>query len=187
MSRRRGFTLLEGMVTLLLVFILLGAIGQIMAMYSTIARRSSNKDISLYAGQVALDAIRFEVRQAVTIDMPDEQTLIIQRVDPWNPVRLLDPVPSPPPASWAPHRSTDLITVQFDLITATDPADYEFRKTITYPSGSFEEVVCTGLNGVNYDLTGELFTVQVSVLDPNMQAVASSVNVLTHLPRDRYP
>lgn len=185
--RRRGFTLLEGMVTLLLVFILLGAIGQMMTMYSTIARRSSNKDISLYAGQVALDSIRFEVRQAIDISIPDPQTLVLKRVDPWNPLRLEDPAPSPPPANWSPHRNADLIEVRFELLTATDPADYQFRKTVTYPSGSFEEIVCTGLNGVHYEMVSRLLSVEVTVLDPNMQAVTTGVEVLTHLPEEVYP
>lgn len=181
---KRGFTLVEGLLTLVLVLIMLGAIGSLMQMYANVIRRTERKEITLYAAQVALDTVRQELRQAVSIHVPSDRgdTLSLSRVDPWNPARLPDPPPFPPPGSWNPYSSSEMMTVTFELLTAPLPEDYTFYRTIIYGDGSeFTEVVCQGLHGVEFERDGAMMTVRASVLSEDGQV--DSVQTTVRLPR----
>ena len=189
-TRRRGFTIIEGLITLLLVSILLGAIGTLIQMYANVMRLSDRKEVTLYAAELAVDTVGKDLVQAIRIVEPSDEgdTLELEQIDPWTPIRLPDP-PGTPPSSWSPHRRSDRVTVSYRLDPATDPADYTFYRKLTYSDGGeWEEPICQGLHGVLFkDLGDGLFRVEASVLKDNYTVSTRTVTFYLHRPEVLYP
>lgn len=167
---RRGFTLVEALLSLGLIFVLLGIVAQLVGLYSQIVRKADKKQSSLYSAKVALDDISRQLSQAVKVDSPTtgatSSTLSLTRMDPWNPYRLPDPAASPqpaPPASWRPHKSEFRMQVLYSLDTS-DPESAKLVRTVSYSDGSSEEeVVCEGLSGLQFRREANATTVTVTV------------------------
>lgn len=170
MTRRTGFTLAEALLSLGLVFILLGIVASLTTLYATIMRKADKKQSSLYAAKVALDEVSRNLNQAIAVDAPAPgatgSTLSLQRIDPWNAGRLPDlaapPLPSPP-ASWIPHDPAHRQAVLFSLDTS-DPTSAALMRTTSYSDGTSEsEVICEGLSGVSFTREDHSTTVTVTV------------------------
>lgn len=189
-TKRRGFTIIEGLITLLLVSILLGAIGTLIQMYANVMRHADRKEVTLYAAELAVDTVGRDLVQAIRILDPDDEGdfLRLEQIDPWTPVRLPDP-PGTPPPSWSPHRRSDRVTVSYRLDSASDPADYTFYRKLTYSDGGeWEEPICQGLHGVYFkDLGNGLFRVEASVLKDNYTVSTRTGTFYLHLPEELYP
>lgn len=121
---RRGFTLVETMVTMLLVLMLLGVLGSLLRAYSQVANFSDQHDQALRLA-TALSSLQTEAAQALTVQTPaagsSATELLFRRLDPARsglPVgpgdRLPLPVPDPDPyVAWDPSDPADQIAVRY--------------------------------------------------------------------------
>ena len=115
--RRRGVSLLEAMLSLLLIGLALAALASVVKSASEVSSFSSGKDDSLQAAQLALLRLRDECLEAVRWDSPNSTTLVnevrFQRLAP-----DLPPPPSPGPP-WDPLAPERQIAVRGDVDNGT--------------------------------------------------------------------
>ncbi len=120
--RKRGFTLVESMITLLLVCLLMGVIGSLVKGYSDFSRFSGTRDRSI-AARAALNRIAQELRDALTVASPTgsaTSTLRFDKVDPaisGTPARSTDRLPDPLvlPGTYDPLAPNWLVTITYRL------------------------------------------------------------------------
>lgn len=123
--RRGGFTLVEAMITLVLVCLLMGVIGSLVKGYSDFSRFSEMQDRSI-AARSALIRVQQELRDALTVASPTGSATSVLRFD------KVDPAISGTPA-----RSTDRLPDPLVLPGSYDPLDPSHLITVTYTlSGS---------------------------------------------------
>ena len=97
MSRRRkGFSLLEAMITLTLMSILLGVVASLMR-DASILMRQANAD-PMVGLQNALATISGDLRCAYKITQCDSAGVGIMKLDPWDTERVPYPLPDPAPS-----------------------------------------------------------------------------------------
>jgi hypothetical protein len=140
------------MLSLLIIFIILGAFASMAAQYSNISRFASVKDRTLQAAQLALERIRTEATEAFNVTTPGGVQITLQRVDPEDTTRLPTPPGSPP--SWNPYQQT--ITIQY----------YVSAQTMVRSANGQAENVAYGVQGMScaIDSTNNL-QVRMSVME----------------------
>lgn len=83
--KNRGFSLLESMVAMGLVFLVLGLVSTLMQEYSTVSRHDADRDSTLDGVQHALAEMVSEFSSAIEVKQPDEgssASLVFTRLDP---------------------------------------------------------------------------------------------------------
>lgn len=117
MKRPRGFTLVEGLFTLFVVFLVLGIATHLLKEYTSILKSSAAKSSSLSSMQVALQQMLDDLKQATQVNSPpaggSSADLSFDKVDPaaaWLP----SPIPSPATA-WDPLDPAMQLRVRYYL------------------------------------------------------------------------
>lgn len=155
-SRRRGFTLVESMITMLLVCLLLGVIGSLAKGYADFSRFSSLQDRSV-AARGALSRIAQELRDAITVASPTGAATSLLRFDKVNPAisghpaRSTDRLPDPLvlPGSYDPVDPAHLVTVSYSLTGTT------LERRVTDGSGTSDtQPLVEDVNGFSAALLG---------------------------------
>lgn len=157
--RRRGFSLVEALGSLLVMSILLTAVAALMQSYASISRRTSARDQAVVSAVLASEHLRNEVSAAVKVLHPAgataEAQLEFQRIDPnYQPATTFDRMPSPLapplPSSFDPYDPATLLTVQYQL-----QGDRLVRITTEAGGRVTQTVVATGLIGFSVRRQGE--------------------------------
>ncbi|MEW6281115.1 MAG: hypothetical protein AB1758_21045, partial [Candidatus Eremiobacterota bacterium] len=154
--KRRGVTIAEALLTLVLVAMLMGITAYLMAEYGRILRFSAAKDNTWLAAQVGVQRAVGEVREAVAVLTPaagaTANELRFRKIDPADPTWLPTPIPSPAPATWDPYPPALLLEVcyrsdgQGTLIREVGPAGGAPVST---------QAVCEGITGFRCDNPGD--------------------------------
>ena len=114
MRRRRAFSLLEAMLTLLIVFLVFGVASQLLSGYASLVKSSASKSDTLTSLQVGMQQMLDDVRQATSITSPSggpSTDLLFTKVNPganWL---------STPPTPWSPP--ANLVQVHYTLSGTT--------------------------------------------------------------------
>lgn len=177
---KRGFSLIEAMITFFLVFLILGVALQLLSEYSTAINFTTSKDNSLSVAQRTLQQIVDEVRQSQTLESPaatgvPTMDLRFRRTDP-NATWL----PSTPPTSWVAWSYLDYhqqLEVQYRLSNGqlfrdvSTPTNY--APTTSTPSST--AVVADSLAGFQTELLASgLVQVQLTVRESSQYLVLTS-------------
>lgn len=131
---KRGLTLLESMVTFLLLMICLAMIASLFREYSGLLRFGSQLNPRLEAAQVAVARIRVELAESLTVVSPttgSAGSLRLLRTDP-TAARLPQP-PFPAPLTFDPYQPISRVEILYYLDTG------QLKREA--PSGSGDEVI----------------------------------------------
>lgn len=116
---RGGFTLLETLLTMLLLSMVLTVFASLVAGYTRVMRFVNSKDRALAGLHTGLSCAAHELTSAVAVASPNTAapvgTLDFTRVDPVNPNRL----PQAAPVAWDPLDAAFLIRVRYLLVGDT--------------------------------------------------------------------
>jgi type II secretory pathway pseudopilin PulG len=164
-----GFSLVETIITFLLVILVLGVALQLLNEYSTAMNFASGKETTLGVAQVVLQQIVDEARESTVLESPGASAsatdLRFRRVNPggnWIP----SPLPPAPPAVWEPYAAAQQLEVQYllsaggltrNVSTPTAPAP----ATSTPSSSAYLATTIAGFQTQTL-ATGEL-QIQISV------------------------
>lgn len=114
----RGLTLAEVLLTVFVVFLVMGVACQLLVEYSALLKDSQAKASALSGLQVAEQQILDDLRQAVSVQQPPAGATTpgtrFMRIDPeaaWLPASL----PPTLPASWDPHDPASLVQVNYTV------------------------------------------------------------------------
>lgn len=115
---RRGFSLLETLVTLLLVSLVFGLVMNLITQGLRTFRASNEKDEAAQAANVALDRLICELREASsmlapTVAAPTASQIEFVKVDPASTTRIPNPLPVPLPGSWDPDDPAFHLAVRY--------------------------------------------------------------------------
>ena len=127
---RRGFSLMEALITLALLSIALGAMASLMASMNRLQRSSDEKDQRLVLVMHALEMMRAEVEEAVEILPAPSDRYQFRKIDPTTDtllqsppnaqIRLVYQMDAPGAldryANWDARRSLDLVTVTYQTV-----------------------------------------------------------------------
>lgn len=139
--KRRGFSLLEALITLTLMSVLLGVVASLMRDASLLTRQA-NAD-PLVALQAALEPVCADVHCAYQVNQCDSSAVEIVRLDPSITSRL----PSTPPTAFTLHGSDASLKVRYFAY-----ADSLWSET-TYPDTSSEtNEVAPGISALDGQL-----------------------------------
>ncbi|MEW6279390.1 MAG: prepilin-type N-terminal cleavage/methylation domain-containing protein [Candidatus Eremiobacterota bacterium] len=164
----RGFSLVECLVTLLLVLVILGATGALLREYAGMTKTSSGSE-RILAVQTALFLIDRELHQAVTLNQPvaasPSALLELTKVNPAVnafPARPGDRLPYPlvpPGPGFDPLDPADMLTVRYQDIGGS-----LLRQVIDPSGGVRTQVAVQGIDGFSAKLVGpQLVEVEVSL------------------------
>lgn len=151
--RRRGLTILEMLVTLGLVFVVLGVVGDLFREYSMVTRAASVRERVTESAQIALDRVRLEYREAVERLSPADGSsgwvseLRFRKPHPDDDLRFPSALPTPLPSSWVP------IPERIEVAYYADNANF-YRK-ITVGGQTTEQLLATGISGFSCRNLGE--------------------------------
>lgn len=141
--KRRAFTVMEALVTALLVGLALSIVGLITRDFQRVMSRSQRRDTAL-EGFLALQRVAGEAAQATGNLSPAKAAtsalLSFDRIDASYPNRfpaILLPEPDPTPAAWEPLDSAYLVTVRYSV-----NSDRQLLRRVDFPAGGFEQQVC---------------------------------------------
>ena len=118
MKGRRGLTLIEVLLTLLLFSVALGLLAGFVGRATDIMRFSGGKDRGIEAARLALDRMHDELAGAILVNSPaagSSNQLDFVRLNPRLTTRLPNPIPSPPPGSWDPVDPAFLLQVTYSV------------------------------------------------------------------------
>jgi hypothetical protein len=115
----RGLTIAEALVTLGLVVFVFNLTAGLLQSYIRTTKFAGGVDKAMEASQTALNQIRKEVRQAISVVSPSSSgaasgVLTFNKVWSESPARLPDSS-APFPVTWEPHDPTWVDTVTYDL------------------------------------------------------------------------
>ncbi len=116
----RGLTLIEAIVSLALVVVVVGLVGQIMARSSRVTLFLESQDRRLVTARSALESLGRSAREAVRFVRPVpgstavEPELVIDRLDP-DASFLPRPLPNPLPSNWSAHPNAMLVRQEVSL------------------------------------------------------------------------
>ena len=169
MKKERGFTLIEGIVTLLIVFIILGVSCLLLTEYTNVLNFSGGKTSALTNMQVAQQQMLDDLRQATLVKSPvsggSSFDLRFQRIDPaqaWLP--RTPPPPPPPPlvATWILYASSTLIEIHYYLVDGN--LMREAGPVSAPPTNSW--LVAQAIAGLQVTALGEgAYQIQLSLLE----------------------
>ncbi|MEW6282899.1 MAG: hypothetical protein AB1758_30080 [Candidatus Eremiobacterota bacterium] len=156
--RRRGVSLAEALISLLLIALALGLVAGIVREFSSLMTFSSKKDRALSAAQLGLVRMRDESLQALELLSPDtgpSAVLRFRRLSPLAAGRLPIPVPTPAPATWNPFPPADLIVVRYEVSNRSLFREIEGRSERLELAGEVESLSCrlTSSRPANLQLT----------------------------------
>jgi type II secretory pathway pseudopilin PulG len=141
--QRAGFSIIEALVTALLVGMALAMVGLIARDFNRVMARSHTNDTALEA-LLALRKTASELAQATGVVGPalngTSAVLTFRRIDPNFPGRIpatLLPDPSPLPAAWEPRDPAYLVHVRYSL-----NGSQQLVRRVTFAGGIFEQQVC---------------------------------------------
>jgi len=179
---RRGFTVLEALMSLGLICLVLSILGTLLMSYSRILMRQGDHQKSLLGCQVAVESVRRDVGSAIAFSVPSSDQLHIEQIDPLVTSRLPLPVPDPPAASWRPHPSGDRIKIDYRLVGTS-----VLRKVTLSGGATFEDNVTDEVDGLDFDIegNGNLQVTASALIQGNLQRWR--VEVGQHLPEKLYP
>ncbi len=114
---RRGFSLIETLVTFFLVSLVLALVASIAREYGQMVRSGDRSGASQQARQLVLRTLRAELEGATRVLSPTGGPNPVLEFETYGAVagRLPDP-PDPPPPTWDPRDPTHLITVRYSLV-----------------------------------------------------------------------
>lgn len=116
MSKSRGFSLAEALISMAMLAMILGAAASLFLNYSRITKQSSPKERNLVGGQLALERMRSEVAEALVLREPASGTtsarLLFDKLDPAA-NRL--PVPLNPSQAFSPQ--SPICQVEYSLVS----------------------------------------------------------------------
>ncbi|MCA9791562.1 MAG: hypothetical protein KC910_07190 [Candidatus Eremiobacteraeota bacterium] len=113
--KRRGFSLPEAMLAMVLVFMVLGMVGVLVREYSEATRLAASKEQTLNGVQLGLEQMRSEVGSALALLTPtggSSNMLSFQRLDPA--ANRLPPSPAGF-TSWDPRPAGQIVTVTYQV------------------------------------------------------------------------
>lgn len=117
--KRKGFSLLEAMIAMGLVFLILGLIATLMREYTGVNRLTSSKDATLDGVQFALREMRNELGSALDVMAPTtvgstSSSLAFTKINPrLGEDRIPYEFPAPIPANWAHADPSHLLDVVY--------------------------------------------------------------------------
>lgn len=132
---KRGFSLLEALVTSFLVLVMLGVIGGVIQGYMRAQAVTEAKDRNWEAVVNSLRSVRNDCQAAVAFlqplptDLAVSPRLDLQRFSPAA-TRLPAVLPTPLPASWDPMPATELITIRYEVTP-----EEVLTRTLLVPAG----------------------------------------------------
>ncbi|MGE0490979.1 MAG: hypothetical protein AB7S38_17360 [Vulcanimicrobiota bacterium] len=139
---RRGFSLPEAMLAMVLVFMVLGMVGVLVREYSEATRLAASKEQTLNGVQTGLEQMRSELGSAIRLITPSAGTsnvLGFERLDPAA-IRL-----PPSPAgftSWDPRPAGQLVTVTYQV------GGQGLMRTVSGPGWTAQSQVSEGIRGL---------------------------------------
>jgi len=141
--KRRAFTVLEALITALLVGLALAIVGLVTRDFQRVMARSQRRDTAL-EGLLALHRAGGETAQACGDLVPainaTSAWLSFSRIDPNHPDRIpptLLPEPVPVPAAWEPRDPAYLVRVGYSV-----NASRQLIRRVDFPGGDFEQQSC---------------------------------------------
>ncbi len=141
--KRRGFTVLEALITALLVGLALAIVGLVTRDFQRVMARSQRRDTAL-EGLLALHRVGCESAQACGDIVPalnaTSAWLSFSRIDPNHPDRIpptLLPEPVPIPAAWEPRDPAYVVRVSYSL-----NGSRQLMRRVDFPGGGFEQQSC---------------------------------------------
>lgn len=160
---RHGFSLLEIMIAMGLIFLLLGLAGLLVKDTAAVLKRSAPHERFLQVVELGLRRVVSEVGSAEQLLAPASGTsafLVLTQIEnvPSN-GRLPNPIPDPVPVFWDPASPTSVITYQVDSGVLK-------RQEVSPTLGLLNDVVARGLAGMS-----------VERLDPQWARITMTVQV----------
>lgn len=120
MRARRGFSLLEVLVSMGLFLMIIGLVAALMRGYAQITNASDSHEASLEAARLAVDSLRNDIEAAVVLQDPafasvtPQARLSLLRIDAEQ-VRLPLVMPDPAPADWDPYDPATTVEVVYEV------------------------------------------------------------------------
>ncbi|MGV8122601.1 MAG: hypothetical protein AB2L14_22815 [Candidatus Xenobiia bacterium LiM19] len=122
-----GFTLVEMLVTIILIAFMLMIIGSAAADYGRIVRFSYQRDSSVLGINTGLNKVKREIEESIEVTSPvvtgtplaspgDPQfEVVFSKIDPAAESRLPSSPPASPPSSWEPWADDDIVTIKYHV------------------------------------------------------------------------
>lgn len=142
----KGLSLMEVLVTLLLLSLAMGLIGGFAGEVSSVLRATAGKDRTLEAARLAADRIGDDLAGAIQVVSPTSETsfsLVFHKVDTSKPERLPLPLPDPLPDSWDPYAPNFLQQVSY-----TVNKGYLIRSVLFDDGDQLDEALIPNLNSL---------------------------------------
>jgi type II secretory pathway pseudopilin PulG len=166
------------MLSMAVIFVVLGLTATLVADYSKTMRQGSSRDLLLDAIELGAERIRSELCSAISVSQPPtisstSSLLEFDRVDPGSTSRLPNPLPTPPPVTWDPYAPADILVVRYAI------SNQNLVRTVTSPTSSRDEDICPGLQGMSAEyIDPRTLRVVLNVdVEGYLTAVASEVHL----------
>lgn len=120
MKTRRGFSLLEVLVSMGLFLMIIGLVAALMRGYAQVTNASDSHEASLEAARLAVESLRSDIEAAVVLHDPvfgsvtPQDRLSLLRVDAEQ-VRLPLEMPDPEPPDWDPYDPATTVEVVYEI------------------------------------------------------------------------
>lgn len=108
--RNRGFTVLEALVTTMLVLIVLGVAASLISSYQKVSRQSRSQDQAMEAACNALHSVRADLQAALSVSATGSNLALV-RVNPGKPGRFA----VTPGMDWLSRRANYNLSVDYGL------------------------------------------------------------------------
>ncbi|MHC9539750.1 MAG: type II secretion system protein [Vulcanimicrobiota bacterium] len=169
----RGFTLVELLVTIIIIAFMLMIIGSAAADYGRIVRFSSNRDSSVLGINTGLSKVKREIEESIEVTSPvvtatplassgDPQfEVIFRKIDPSAESRLPSSPPASPPSSWDSRADDDVVTIKYRV-----QGGRLLRKVTFHDSIYVETSEAEGITGLSVqDLGNNALRIDISYTD----------------------
>lgn len=172
-ARKAGFSLIETMAAMGIIFLVLGLAGALVSDYSNVFRRAAPRERLLEVIEMGAEHISSELSGALQVTTPStgtSTTLVFQRIDP-EADRLPEPPPANFPAFWD-HRDPDhIMAVMYSVSSGVLK-----RRTVSMLKIS-DQALCEGLSGMSATrVNPRTIRVNLSVkVDGHLQNVVKEV------------
>ncbi len=113
---RRGFGLIETMLSLALFAVILAIVADLVVGYQNMVRHGQSKDRELRAARLGFERIRSDIRAAAQIVSASGSVLELQRLPSELSPRLPDTVPETPPSTWNILDPSHLTTIKYHKV-----------------------------------------------------------------------
>jgi hypothetical protein len=165
-GKGRGLTLVESLMTILLVGIVLGIVAGICNEYANIIRFSARKDRIIIGARTGVDKLKIELEEATEVltptpspapYTPDSPVIKFKKINP-SAVQRLGP---PAPGTWDPWAPSYLVNVEYYVSRES------LVRKVTFPDSSCAtQTVAEGVSGLSAkNLGGSTYRFTVSFMD----------------------